>query len=216
MRLPRKPLAVAFDLDGTLIDSESLIKESYFAVAGDFGVSMSEQQFLSLVGLPRNVNDERLRKLYGEDFPLENFYAAARAHIGDRVAPLKPGATELLDELETLAVPRAMVTSSGRPWLQKHFTAHRLADRFSVVIARGDYVNGKPDPEPYIKAVSALGISADAVLALEDSPIGVTAAHAAGLMTVMIPDLLQADDALRAKTVHVARDLHELIPMMNA
>ena len=71
---PPKPQAVAFDLDGTLVDSESLVREAYVAAACALGLTMSDDQFRTLVGLHREANDAQLRTLYGNDFPLENFY----------------------------------------------------------------------------------------------------------------------------------------------
>ena len=180
MKLPRKPLAVVFDLDGTLIDSEALVKEAHFAACADLGVTMTEAQFLSLVGLHREANDLQLKVYYGEDFPLEHFIGLTRAHVGDRVAPLKAGAEELMDALDALTLPFALATSSRRPWVEKHFAAHGLNDRFRAVVTRQD------------------------VLALEDSYAGVTSAHAAGCMTVMVPDLLLANDDMRAKALVVA------------
>ena len=91
MKLPRKPLAVVFDLDGTLIDSEALVKDAHFAACAELGVAMSDAQFLSLVGMHREANDLQLKGYYGDDFPLETFIGLTRAHVGDRVAPLKPG-----------------------------------------------------------------------------------------------------------------------------
>ena len=208
--LPRTPTAVAIDLDGTLIDSEALIQEAYCAVAPAVGVSMSEEQFLSLVGLHRAANDEQMRKLYGEDFPLERFYTAARAYIGDRIAPLKTGAKELMDELEAHRIPRALVTSSAGLWVERHLAAHALTDRLHAIITRADVVNGKPHPEPYLKAAAAMNVEPCHALALEDSYAGVRSAHAAGFMTVMVPDLLQPSDEMLSQTVAVISSLREL------
>jgi beta-phosphoglucomutase-like phosphatase (HAD superfamily) len=76
-----------------------------------------------------------------------------------------------------------------------------LASRFRAVVTRQDVVEGKPHPEPYLAAARLLGAGPANVLALEDSYAGVSSAHAAGCMTVMIPDLLAADDAMRAKAL---------------
>ena len=203
MKLPRKPRAVVFDLDGTLIDSEALVKEAHFAACADLGVTMTDAQFLSLVGLHREANDLQLKGYYGEDFPLEHFIGLTRAHVGDRVAPLKAGAVELMDALDEIALPFALATSSRRPWVDKHFSAHRLGTRFRAVVTRQDVIEGKPHPEPYLRASKLLGAEPQDVLALEDSYAGVTSAHAAGCMTVMVPDLLLATDDMRAKALVV-------------
>ncbi len=197
MKLPRKPRAVVFDLDGTLIDSEALVKDAHFAACAELGVAMTDAQFLSLVGMHREANDLQLKGYYGDDFPLETFIGLTRAHVGDRVAPLKPGALELMDALDALALPFGLATSSRRPWVERHFAAHALTPRFRAVVTRQDLLEGKPHPEPYLHASKLLGAAPEDVLALEDSYAGVTSAHAAGCMTVMVPDLLAATDEMR-------------------
>lgn len=203
MKLPRKPRAVVFDLDGTLIDSEALVKDAHFAACAELGVTMTEAQFLSLVGMHREANDLQLKGYYGEDFPLEHFITLTRAHVGDRVAPLKAGAAELMDALDEMALPFGLATSSRRPWVEKHFAAHQLDARFRAVVTRQDVVEGKPHPEPYLHASKLLGAEPGNVLALEDSYAGVTSAHTAGCMTVMVPDLLLPNDDMRAKALVV-------------
>ncbi|MBI3438311.1 MAG: HAD family phosphatase [Proteobacteria bacterium] len=216
MSLPRKPVAVVFDLDGTLIDSEALVREAYLTTSGQFGVTLSDAQFLSLVGLNRDDNDVQLRGYWGADFPLEDFHTANRAFLLERVAPLKAGATELLDALDELGAPYALATSSGPPWVERHFTAYSLSDRFHAVVTRVDCANGKPHPEPYLKASAALRAAPTDVLALEDSHAGVRSAHAAGCMTIMIPDLLAPNDEMRAKALHVLEDLHTVRALLNS
>jgi len=203
LKLPRKPRAVVFDLDGTLIDSEALVKDAHFAACAELGVTMTEAQFLSLVGMHREANDLQLKGYYGEDFPLEHFITLTRAHVGDRVAPLKAGAAELMDALDEMALPFGLATSSRRPWVEKHFAAHQLDARFRAVVTRQDVVEGKPHPEPYLHASKLLGAEPENVLALEDSYAGVTSAHTAGCMTVMVPDLLLPNDDMRAKALVV-------------
>ena len=209
MSLKRRPLGVVFDLDGTLIDSEALVRDAHFDACRRLGLAMTDAQFLSLVGLPREKNDIQLKLLFGADFPLESFLDATRAFIGQRVAPLKPGAVELMDALDDLGAPYGLATSSRRPWVERHFSAHNLTDRFRAVVTRQDCVNGKPDPEPYVRASAGLGFSPEHVLALEDSHTGVRAAHAAGCMTIMVPDLLAPDEEMHAKA-HVLDSLHDV------
>ena len=216
MTLPRRPKAVVFDLDGTLIDSEALVKEAHFAAIAQMGLTMSDAQFLALVGMHREANDIQLRGYYGQDFPLDDFIAATRAHVGERVAPLKPGAVELIARLDELALPFGLATSSRRPWVERHFAAHGLTDRFAAVVTRQDVIEGKPHPEPYLNAARLLGRAPGDVLALEDSYAGVTSAHAAGLMTVMVPDLLAPDEAMRAKALAIVDSLHDIVPLLDA
>lgn len=209
MTLPRKPKAVVFDLDGTLIDSEALVKEAHFAACAQMGVAMSDAQFLALVGMHREANDLQLKSYYGDDFPLEDFIARTRAHVGERVAPLKPGAVELMDVLDELVLPFGLATSSRRPWVERHFAAHGLTDRFRAVVTRQDCVEGKPHPEPYLNASRLLGAAPMDVLALEDSYAGVASAYAAGCMTVMAPDLLAPTEETRSRAL-IVQSLHDI------
>jgi HAD superfamily hydrolase (TIGR01509 family) len=215
-RLPRRPKAVVFDLDGTLIDSEALVHDAYMAAAAHHGVPFTEEQFLSLVGRHRQHSEMKMREYFGETFPLESFYATVTEHVGDRAAPLKPGAIDLLDRLDGLRAPYALATSSGPGWVDKHFRAHNLAPRFRGVVTRDDVTNGKPHPEPYLKASTILGHHPSEILAIEDSPTGVASAHAAGLMTLMIPDLIQPDAETRTRALHIGASLTDIISLLNA
>ena len=213
MSLPRPPRAVVFDLDGLLIDSETMIQDAMIAVSPRFGKAVDLPFFLSLVGHTHMVNDAALRQHFGEHVDLDDFHLAVRAHIEtERVAGavLKTGVTELLDRLDRVGLPRAIATSSTHEWVDRHLGLHGLAPRFNAVIARGDYVNSKPHPEPYLAAAAQLDVAPEFCLALEDSYTGVRAAHAAGMMTIMVPDLLAPNDDMRALTIRIVDTLHEV------
>lgn len=215
IRLPRPPKAVVFDLDGTLIDSEALVLEAYMAAADRHGVPFTHEQFLSLVGRHRQHSEMKMREYFGQAFPLQDFYATVGEFVGDRHAPLKPGAAALLDRLEASATPFALATSSGPGWVEKHFKAHDFTRRFQGVVTRDDVANGKPHPEPYLKASTMLGHQPGDVLAIEDSPTGVASAHAAGLMTVMVPDLIQPDEETRGRVLHIGTSLNDVLALLD-
>lgn len=219
MKLPRPPQAVIFDLDGLLIDSEQLVFDAMRHVAPRFGRSVDLPLFLTMVGHSRADSDKRLIAQFGADFPLAEFHAATSAHITGAAAAgaaLKAGVREVLDVLDARGLKRALCTSSGPDWVRRHFEVHELTDRFDAVIKRGDYVNAKPHPEPYLTAASALSAAPQDCLALEDSHNGVRAAHAAGMMTIMVPDMLAPNEEMHAKTIHIAQSLHDVAAMLSA
>jgi HAD superfamily hydrolase (TIGR01509 family) len=211
MRLPRQPAAVVFDMDGLLFDTERLYGESILTAAGEVGCAMSRDVFHRLVGVPWEASRLFLLEHYGPAYPLEALVAAWSRHFDVLAAaglPLKAGVVELLDLLDELRLPRAIATSSSHATVRRHLVAHRLTERFHGVVAHGDYAAGKPAPDPFLKAAQQLNVAPSLCLALEDSHNGVRSASAAGMMTIMVPDLIPPTDEIHGLCTLVVPDLH--------
>jgi len=160
-----------------------------------------------------------VRSHFGEGFDVARFWtaAAARFHaMAETQLCLKTGVIELLDALDAAGLPRAIATSSSRPYVEKQLTAHRLIGRFHAVVTDGDYPRGKPNPDPFLVAAAKLNMAPADCLALEDSHNGVRAAAAAGMMTVMVPDLLDPTEEIEGLCVRIARDLHEVRTLLGS
>ena len=217
--LPRSPKAVVFDMDGLLFDTERLYEVAIMSAAAELGIPMIAEVFGGLVGGSWVINRARMVEAYGASYPCE----ALRDRWGDHFkraieqdVPLKPGALELLDLLDAMALPRAIATSSSHETARHHLALHRLDGRFHHVVAAGDYERSKPAPDPFVAAARLLNVPAESCLALEDSHNGVRSAAAAGMMTIMVPDLLAATEEIRALSLHVAVDLHEVRQLLLA
>jgi HAD superfamily hydrolase (TIGR01509 family) len=213
MTLPQRPSAVIFDMDGLLFDTEALWNEALLSAAAEAGHEIPNEVYKGSIGIRRSQSRGLFLSHFGEDFLFDDFHAHWRRHfwlIAEHKLPLKPGVPELLDDLDRVRLPRAIATSSPRTTVEHHLTAHSLMDRFDAFICRGDYERGKPAPDPFLKAAERLGVEPRLCLALEDSHIGVRSASAAGMMTVMVPDLLEPTEEICALCALVARDLHEV------
>ena len=213
MSLPRPPKAVVFDMDGLLIDSESVYRDALLAVALDQGLDLPEPVCLSLIGHAWPASATILVGHFGDRFDPARFRIDVTARfqeIAHAGAVLKSGVVEILDRLDELALPYAIVTSSDHKWVRRHVGGHGLLERFHAVLAQGDYACSKPAPDPYLKAAQVLGLEPRHVLALEDSHNGVRAAAAAGMMTIMVPDLLDPTQEMHDLCIRIARDLHEV------
>lgn len=217
MTLPRPIAAVIFDMDGLLFDTEPLYYKAMCRAASEKQFILPRTLYLDMVGLPWESTYAQLRSHYGSAFAAEDFCERVKRHYSGLLSGevrLKSGVIELLDLLDDRRLPRAIATSSERAMVDHHLAAHDLSRRFDVVVAAGDYTDGKPHPAPYLSAATMLGIDAACCLALEDSHNGVRSASAAGMMTIMVPDLLPPTEEMRRLCTLVAQDLHEVRQIM--
>ncbi len=216
------PLALAvdrvvFDMDGTLLDTEPAYRDAFFAALSAVGQTVEDAFYRSIIGISSRERGVLLQRRFGPDFPLERFfqeYYARKRSCFPHGPPLKPGALELLLYLERRGIPCAIVTSATSRTALRHLNGCGLADHFSVIISRDEVRRGKPHPEGFLLAARMLDAAPRRCLALEDSAPGIEAAQAAGMMPVMVPDLLPPGPAFRAKCLAVAADLHDVRRML--
>jgi len=219
MAFPRPIAGVVFDMDGVLFDTESVYEEAALAAAREVGIAMTSTFFRSTVGSPWPVVRAQLLAEYGPDLAVDELSDISRRifrELSEQRSLLKPGVLELLDLLDELKLPRAVATSSMRATVERHLQRHVLAGRFDGIAAHGEYERHKPHPDPFLKAAELLGVAPQLCLAIEDSHHGVRSASAAGMMTVMVPDLLPATDEICALCLHVSRDLHGVGELVRA
>lgn len=211
MPFPRPIRAVVFDMDGLLLDTEKPVRAASLAAAARLGRPMDEATYALLIGRTFPTVRSLLLEHFGGEAELEAFWTAFRGILADVSTggiALMPGVVELIDHLEARGLPLAVCTSTGRERALHHLAKAGISHRFRHVVGGDDVERGKPHPDPYLKAAGLLGQEPAHCLALEDSHNGIRAAHAAGMMAVMVPDLLPATDEMRGLCLHIADDLH--------
>lgn len=209
--------AVLFDLDGVLIDSETIWDEVRHGLADEHGLSwpndattlmqgMNTREWAhylaSVVGVPGTDNDvakEVLDRM------------AARYSHG---LPLLPGAIETVTQLAT-QWPLGLASSSARRLIDVVLAQMGVADLFQVTISTEEVAKGKPSPLVYLEAARRLGVDPAQAVAVEDSSNGLRSAAAAGLIVIAIPNpaFPPADDALASATTRL-NSLADLTPTL--
>ncbi|PDT14386.1 HAD family hydrolase [Rhizobium sp. J15] len=216
-QLPFKPEAVLFDMDGLIFDTEALYRDAVIKAAEEKGFNIPVSVYLETIGLPSTSARALLAMHIGGELPIEDLWKQASDLFRTMVATelrLKPGVIEILDWLEETQLPWAIVTSSDHDTVLSHLLAVNLKDRFMHIIAHGDYTAAKPHPEPYLKAASRLRVNPSRCVALEDSCSGVLSASRAGLMTIMVPDLVQPTLDIQSLCAYVAPNLHDVLAVL--
>jgi HAD superfamily hydrolase (TIGR01509 family) len=191
------PLAVLWDMDGTLIDSEPYWHESEQDLASAHDKEWSIDNAKSIIGKSLYDSSAILKDhLKSEMHPHEIIDHLTNHVIGRLEEQIiwRPGARQLLLELREAGIKTALVTMSMRRMALA--VANSVGfDAFDLVVAGDDVTYGKPHPEPYLKAATELGVTPEQCMALEDSPTGLASAEAAGVRTIGIENMLQLKPA---------------------
>lgn len=190
MHWPHPITAVAFDMDGLLINTEELYFEVFDGLLQRRGKRYTHQLRRSMMGLPGPQAYQVLicdAKLTDNAADLEEECDEIFSGIlPDRLATM-PGVTELLDIIEQRGLPRCVVTSSRRSFAIDSLTAVGVLDRFDFIITAEEVEHGKPHPDIYLAAAARMKVEPSHMLVFEDSQHGTRAGIAAGACTIAVP-----------------------------
>ncbi|WP_082435800.1 HAD-IA family hydrolase [Desnuesiella massiliensis] len=206
--------AVIFDMDGILFDTERIGFESYRKVLKKYGYDMNKEDYCSLIGRTRESISQILINKYGQDLPITNIYAEkdmdTLKFIYKNGPPIKPGVYELLDYLVEKEYKIAVATCTHRERAVALLERAGIRDKFNAIICGDDVKNSKPDPEIFLKAVEKLKVAPERCIVLEDSPVGIEAAHNGGMMSINIPDLKEPDEKVERLAYKICSNLLEV------
>nr|WP_259461105.1 MULTISPECIES: HAD family phosphatase [unclassified Microbacterium] len=194
--MSRKPRAVLWDMDGTLVDTEPYWMAAETALVESYGGSWSHEDALQLVGnglIDSAIILQNAGVAMDPEAIVAHLTDVVQEFLRTRGVPFRPGARELLAELRDAGIPTGLVTMSLR---RMALNVVDLIDfeAFDIVVAGDDVSNPKPHPEPYLQAAALLDVDIADVVVIEDSPTGLRAGLASGAVTVGVPHIVSLDD----------------------
>lgn len=183
--------AILFDMDGVLLDSEPLFLRAINAslkAHGVAGVTERENQDL-LIGSTIEQTWSRLKQTRNLSKSISDLildYEKYVLQIFTNPLSVRPGVHKLISYCTDNQIPIAVASSSQHRWIDIKLKAIGLANVFDSVMGGDDVVNGKPDPEVYVKSAEKLGINPEWCIAIEDSPVGIKSAVQSGAFTIAV------------------------------
>ena len=207
--------AAVFDMDGLLVDSESVWAKALRTTFAEYGFEMSYETSISFVGTATYEEERCIREMYHDDpRAMEAFRAHEKLAISmlrNEGLPVKEGARELLEELSKLGIPCAVASGSPRGLVEAELGNAGLLEFFRFIVTSEGGIPSKPAPDIFLVASERLGTDPVRTVVFEDSPAGVEAAVAAGMPVIVVPDLVAPTAEQEALCVARCDTLREAI-----
>ena len=206
--------AVLFDMDGVIFDSERALRSCWQELGDALDLGNMDRVYERCLGITRQATLTILNEVYGPGFPSEWFLKQTLEQYMERYSggrlPVKTGAVELLKWLREKQFRIALASSTYLPTVERLLRDGGLWDSFDYVVTGDMVTHSKPDPEIFLLACEKCGVSPSEAWVIEDSYNGVRAAHAGGMHSIMVPDLVQPDEEIRQKAEQILPSLIEV------
>ena len=210
---------VVFDMDGLMFDTETLTYELQKPILKEWGVDYTLDWYKQTIGKRSEDIVQMFKELCGDEFDFADFRVQCRKayqkYTDEFGVPIKDGLFELLDFLKSKGIKTALCTSTTESSATRTLRISGTLPYFDELVCAEDVERGKPYPDPFIKAAEKLGMNPGECMALEDSINGIKSAYTAGMVTVMIPDLIEPTDEIRPMCREILPTLNEVIGLID-
>ena len=214
--------AVVFDMDGVIFDSEKLYRKHWMISAKEYGLDEEVMKTLldKIAGATKERNEKLMKDHFGQDFDYMVFRESTMNRmdkdIDENGVELKPGVKELFNYLKGHGYMIGLATSTVKERAERNLKRAGLISYFDGIMYGGIVTNGKPAPDIYEHACQLLGVPVSEAIGVEDSINGIISSHAAGLYTIMVIDLIQPNDEVRAIADQIYDSLFEVKELLES
>ena len=207
------PKAIIFDMDGVILDSETICDKTWAITQKEMGVTTDKDYLNMCRGTNHNDTLQILHDVFGADFDAEKFLQRSielfhQIEEKDGI-PLMPYVRETLEYLSK-RYTLALASSTNGGAVKRQLTNAGVIDYFKTRTTGEQVVHSKPDPEIYLIACRSIGLEPSECVAVEDSPNGIRSAHAAGIPVIMVPDKIKPTAELKSLCWKVCPSLKSL------
>ena len=211
---------VIFDMDGTMFDTERMWATFWEPALAALGLPYREGLAEAARGTAGVTTRNVVRQFYGPDCDAEAIVDRL-PRVADEVffsapVPKKPGLDALLAWLKARHIPMAVASSSREAMIRHNLDVWGLTQDFTAIVSGQHVAHSKPDPEIFLLTAQKLDVEPSRCLVLEDSYNGVRAGAAGGFVTVMVPDLVPADDEMKRLYTMECASLEEVLEKLKA
>ena len=211
--------AILFDMDGLMIDTESLSTEAFINSAKAQGYNMTKEETLKVLGFTKaNIYQFWIDYFQGTNVDGKKLVDDHYEYIENvlyTVGPEKmPYVEELLKYLKENNYKIAVASSSDTADIKNNLEKTKLEKYIDEIASGAEVENGKPAPDVFLLAAKRLGVEAETCLVLEDSKAGVIAGSSAGAKVIMVPDMFKPDEVCKEKVYRIVNNLGEVISIL--
>ena len=210
--------ALIFDMDGLMVDTESLLTRFWREAAAFYGWQMTSQHVLGIRSLAAKYAAPQLQAEIAPDFDYQKVrlkrIELMNAFIEENGIEKKKGLDQLIAFAKEQGLRIAVATATDNVRTEKYLTSIGVYDKFDEIVCGNMVKASKPDPDIYLTASAKLGLPPENCVALEDSPNGIRSAKAAGCVPVFVPDLTPPDEETAQLMFACCEDLAQVIPVV--
>ena len=209
---------VLFDCDGLMFETERISITMWKREAEKYGVKLPEDFFVHITGSGKGYTKQYMNSIPGvsevqgeiskKRFNLDFWKSCAKDTLN------KPGLVELFAWLNENHYRIAICSSSPKIYVETLLGTVSATLSYNAMITGDMVTRAKPDPEIFLKGAEVLGVKPEECLVLEDSKAGILAAHAAGMHSCWIKDMIEADAEMEQALEYRRNDLHEVIGLI--
>lgn len=207
-----------FDMDGLILDTETISNKLLIDIFSKYDINLNEEIISKTIGLEKKKAMKVFEEYLGDNIPIKDIINLHKKVVNDYLekngVPVKLGLIELLNYLDEEKIKKVVATSSYRKVAENVLIRANVYNRFDYIICGDEIKESKPSPDIFLKALEKLNLSADEVIVLEDSRMGILAAHRAKIKSIMIPDILPADEETKKLYFKECKSLLDVIHLL--